>query len=162
LPLVDLHATAGEWAKQQPLTGYGLIDDHLIGDEATFQALRLASQIAAEAEGRVPREEMLPPVPETLAEAHVAEVSAAAREITQALSVAAAYFEDTLQMAPGVVLAAGSIGADALGALLRDAGFDEAEMRVREMVEPAMLTGGAVTSRIPRGWMASVRGALRG
>jgi type IV pilus assembly protein PilM len=162
LPLVDLHATAGEWAQQQPLTGYGLIDDHLIGDEATFQALRLASQIAAEAEGRVPREEMLPPVPETLAEAHVAEVSAAAREITQALSVAAAYFEDTLQMAPGVVLAAGSIGADALGALLRDAGFDEAEMRVREMVEPAMLTGGAVTSRIPRGWMASVRGALRG
>jgi type IV pilus assembly protein PilM len=162
LPLVDLHATAGEWAKQQPLTGYGLIDDHLIGDEATFQALRLASQIAAEAEGRVPREEMLPPVPETLAEAHVAEVSAATREITQALSVAAAYFEDTLQMAPGVVLAAGSIGADALGALLRDAGFDEAEMRVREMVEPAMLTGGAVTSRIPRGWMASVRGALRG
>jgi type IV pilus assembly protein PilM len=162
LPLVDLHATAGEWAKQQPLTGYGLIDDHLIGDEATFQALRLASQIAAEAEGRVPREEMLPPVPETLAEAHVAEVSAAAREITQALSVAAAYFEDTLQMAPGVVLAAGSIGADALGALLRDAGFDEAEMRVREMVEPSMLTGGAVTSRIPRGWMAGVRGALRG
>jgi type IV pilus assembly protein PilM len=162
LPLVDLHATAGEWAQQQPLTGYGLIDDHLIGDEATFQALRLASQIAAEAEGRVPREEMLPPVPETLAEAHVAEVSAATREITQALSVAAAYFEDTLQMAPGVVLAAGSIGADALGALLRDAGFDEAEMRVREMVEPAMLTGGAVTSRIPRGWMASVRGALRG
>jgi type IV pilus assembly protein PilM len=82
--------------------------------------------------------------------------------MTQALSVAAAYFEDTLQMAPGVVLAAGSIGADALGALLRDAGFGEAEMRVREMVEPSMLTGGAVTSRVPRGWMAGVRGALRG
>jgi len=162
LPLVDFHATAGEWAQQQPLNGYGLIDDHLIGDEAAFQAMRLAAQIAAEAEGRVPREEMLPPVPTTLAEFEVAQVSAAAREITQALSVAAAYFEDTLQMMPGVVLAAGSIGADALGALLRDAGFDEAEMRIREMVEPAMLTGGAVSSRVPRGWMAGVRGALRG
>jgi type IV pilus assembly protein PilM len=162
LPLVDFETTAGEWAQQQPLNGYGVLDDHHISEEAAFQAQRLADQIAAEAEGRVPREEMLPPIPTTLAEAEFAQVSAAAREMTQALSVAAAYFEDTLQMAPGVVLAAGSIGADALGALLRDAGFDEAEMRVREMVEPAMLTGGAVTTRVPRGWMAGVRGALRG
>jgi type IV pilus assembly protein PilM len=162
LPLVDLETTAGEWAQQQPLNGYGLIDDHLVSEQAVFEAQRLAAQIEAEALGRVPREEMLPPLPATFAEAHVAEVSAAAREMTQALSVAAAYFEDTLQMAPGVVLAAGSIGADALGALLRDAGFGEAEMRVREMVEPSMLTGGAVTSRVPRGWMAGVRGALRG
>jgi type IV pilus assembly protein PilM len=163
LPLVDFETTAGEWAQQQPLNGYGVLDDHhLVSDEAAFQAQRLAEQIAAEIEGRVPREEMLPPIPTTLAEAEFVQVSAAAREMTQALSVAAAYFEDTLQMAPGVVLAAGSIGADALGALLRDAGFDEAEMRVREMVEPAMLTGGAVTTRVPRGWMAGVRGALRG
>ncbi len=163
LPLVDSETTAGEWAQQQPLNGYGVLDDHhLVSDEAAFQAQRLAEQIAAEIEGRLPREEMLPPIPTTLAEAEYVQVSAAAREITQALSVAAAYFEDTLQMAPGVVLAAGSIGADTLGALLRDAGFDEAEMRVREMVEPAMLTGGAVTSRVPRGWMAGVRGALRG
>jgi type IV pilus assembly protein PilM len=162
LPLVDFETTAGEWAQQKPLNGYGVLDDHHISEEAAFQAQRLADQIAAEVEGRVPREEMLPPVPTTLAEVEIAQVSAAAREMTQALSVAAAYFEDTLQMMPGVVLAAGSIGAEALGALLRDAGFDEAEMRVREMVEPAMLTGGAVTSRVPRGWMAGVRGALRG
>lgn len=162
LPLVDFETTAGEWAQQQPLNGYGVLDDHHISEEAAFQAQRLADEIAAELEGRVPREEMLPPVAMSVAEAEFAQVSAAAREITQALSVAAAYFEDTLQMSPGVVLAAGSIGADALGALLRDAGFDEAEMRVREMVEPAMLTGGAVTSRVPRGWMAGVRGALRG
>ena len=162
LPLVDFETTAGEWAQQQPLNGYGVLDDHHISDEAAFQAQRLADQIAAEIEGRLPREQMLPPIPTNVAEAEFAQVSAAAREITQALSVAAAYFEDTLQMAPGVVLAAGSIGADTLGALLRDAGFDEAEMRVREMVEPSMLTGGAVTSRVPRGWMAGVRGALRG
>jgi type IV pilus assembly protein PilM len=162
LPLVDFEDTAGEWAQQEPLSGYGVLDDHHIEAEADFQAQRLAEQIEAEFDGRVPREEMLPAIPTTLAEVEVAQVTAAAREITQALSVAAAYFEDTLQMVPGVVLAAGSIGAEALGALLRDAGFDEAEMRVREMVEPAMLTGGAVSSRVPRGWMAGVRGALRG
>jgi type IV pilus assembly protein PilM len=162
LPLVDFEATAGEWARQQPLNGYGLIDDHLVSDEAAFQTQRLADQITAEMEGRVPREEMLPPLPASFAEAEFVEVSAAAREMTQALSVAAAYFEDTLQMTPGVVLAAGSIGADALGTLLRNAGFNETEMRIREIVEPAMLAGGAVTSRVPRGWMAGVRGALRG
>ena len=162
LPLVDFETTAGEWAQQQPLSGYGVLDDQHIREEAAFQAQRLAEQITAELEGRLPREEMLPPIPTTLAEAEYAQVSSAAREMTQALSVAAAYFEDTLQMPPGVVLAAGSIGADALGSLLRDAGFAEAEMRVREMVEPAMLTGGAITSRVPRGWLAGVRGALRG
>lgn len=163
LPLVDFETTAGEWAQQQPLVGYGLLDDHhLISDEADFQAKRLADQISAELAGRLPREEMLPPIPTSLAEMEISQVSAAAREITQALSVAAAYFEDTLQMAPGVVLAAGSIGADALGLLLKQAGFDETNMRVREMVEPAMLAGSALTSRVPRGWIAGVRGALRG
>jgi type IV pilus assembly protein PilM len=75
--------------------------------------------------------------------------------------VAAAYFEDTLQMPPGVVLAAGTLGADLLGRLLHEAGFGDAEMRVREMIEPAMLAGGAVSTRVPHGWMAGVRGALR-
>ena len=88
-------------------------------------------------------------------------LAAAAREVTQAVSVAAAYFEDTLQSAPNLVLAAGSMGADVLSTLLREAGFAEGEMRVKEMVESAMLTGGAVSSRILIGWMAGVRGALR-
>ena len=88
-------------------------------------------------------------------------LSVVEREVTQAVSVAAAYFEDTLQMVPGVVLAAGTMGADALGMLLRDAGFGDGEMRVREMVEPGMLAGGAVSTRVPQGWMAGVRGALR-
>jgi type IV pilus assembly protein PilM len=88
-------------------------------------------------------------------------MSAAAREVTQAVSVAAAYFEDTLQSAPGIVLSAGTLGAQTLSALLRQAGLTEEEMRVREMVEPMMLTAGAVTTRVPHGWMAGVRGALR-
>jgi len=32
---------------------------------------------------------------------------------------------------------------------------------VREMVEAGMMEIGAVTARVPRGWLAGVRGALR-
>ena len=173
LPLVDVESSAGEWANQAPLTGYGVLDDEHITEEAAKRAQRLADEIAAEiatgftAEafaGRdeaVPREAMLPALPVTAGGWEARREAAAAREITQALSVAAAYFEDTLETMPGVVLAAGTIGADVLSELLRDAGFAEGDMRVRELVEPAMLTGAAVSSRVPRGWMAGVRGALR-
>ncbi len=162
LPLVDRESSAGEWARQEPLSGFGVIDDARIGAAAAMEAERLANQIAAEveaeaAESRVPREQMLP----LLGEVEAQRLTAAAREVTQAVSVAAAYFEDTLEMAPGVVLAAGTLGADALGMLLRDAGFSNDEMRVREMIEPAMLGAGALGTRVPHGWIAGVRGALR-
>ena len=148
---------------QAPVNGYGVLDDDHISAEAELAARRLAAEIEAEIEIEAPatRAEMLPELPVTEMGWEARRNLAAAREITQALSVAAAYFEDTLQTTPGLVLAAGTIGADSLGELLREAGFDEAEMRVREMVEPAMLTGGAVSTRVPRGWMAGVRGALR-
>jgi type IV pilus assembly protein PilM len=152
LPLVDVESSAGEWAMQQPLNGYGVLDDDHIN--AQLEGL--------DDEGRIPREDMLPPLPATASGWEARRLRAAGREITQALSVAAAYFEDTLQQPPGVVLSAGTIDAGVLGELLLAAGFDEAEMRVREMVEPGMLAGGAVSSRVPRGWMAGVRGALRG
>ena len=152
LPLVDAEATAGEWAEQAPLNGYGVVDDHHI-TAAELAAERLAEQIAAEV--------MADPVVEMEIAMEAQQLTAVEREVTQAVSVAAAYFEDTLQTVPGVVLAAGTLGADKLGALLRDAGFGDGEMRVREMVETAMLTGGAVSSRVPHGWMAGVRGALR-
>ena len=64
-------------------------------------------------------------------------------------------------MPPGVVLAAGTLGADALGKLLREAGFGSDEIRVREMFEAAMLGAGAMSTRAPHGWLAGVRGALR-
>jgi type IV pilus assembly protein PilM len=152
---------------QKPLNGYGVLDDHHLLAAEELAAELLAEQIAADFQAvapdePLPREAMLPPLPITETGWEARRLRAAAREITQALSVAAAYFEDTLQVPPGVVLAAGTVGAEMLGELLREAGFDEAEMRVRELVEPAMLVGGAVTSRVPRGWMASVRGALRG
>ena len=162
LPLVDVESSASEWASQKPINGYGVLDDDHISAEADLQARRLAEEIAAEAvaEAPVPREQMLPPLPSPV-QLEDQRLAAAAREVTQAVSVAAAYFEDTLQSAPGLVLAAGSMGADVLSTLLREAGFAEGEMRVKEMVESEMLTGGAVSSRVPIGWMAGVRGALR-
>jgi type IV pilus assembly protein PilM len=145
LPLVNEEETAGEWAMQEPVNGYGVIDDYRIAQAET---------------SRTPPG---PPAPVTHAPTatHEEMMSAAAREVTQAVSVAAAYFEDTLQSAPGIVLSAGTLGAQTLSALLRQAGLTEEEMRVREMVEPMMLTAGAVTTRVPHGWMAGVRGALR-
>lgn len=167
LSLVDEESSAGEWAMQAPARGYGVLDDRDIAAAAEMDAAeRLAREIEAEvlAEAArasetpaVPREGMLPPMLEPEVEA----MDMTGREVTQAVSVAAAYFEDTLQMAPGVVLAAGPMGAQELGSLLSAAGFGSDEMRVREMIDPAMLTAGAVSTRVPYGWMAGVRGALR-
>jgi type IV pilus assembly protein PilM len=152
LPLVDANHTAGEWASQEPVTGYGVVDDHHL-EAHNREAQRLADEIAAEV--------MSDPavVMEIAMEAQ--DLTAVEREVTQAVSVAAAYFEDTLAMPPGVVLSAGTMGAEALRKLLRDAGFGSEEIRVREMMEPAMLGAGAVSTRLPHGWMAGVRGALR-
>jgi type IV pilus assembly protein PilM len=83
----------------------------------------------------------------------------AAHEVTQAVSVAAAYFEDTLQIAPETVLSAGTLGAETLAAMMDEGGL--AGLRVREMVEAGMLEAGASTGTVPRCWLAGVRGALR-
>lgn len=147
LPLVDPEHSAGEWAAQAPLNGYGVVDDHHL------EAQRLAEEIAAEV--------MSDPAVRMEVEMEAQQLTAVEHEVTQAVSVAAAYFEDTLAMPPGVVLSAGTLGADSLAGLLRDAGFVSDEIRVREMIEPQMLGAGAVSTRVPYGWMAGVRGALR-
>jgi type IV pilus assembly protein PilM len=85
-------------------------------------------------------------------------LAATTSEIAQAVSVAAAYFEDTLQTTPRVVLAAGTLGADALAAVLEQAGVGP--VPVVEMVDATMLGPGAATGRVPLGWLAGVRGAL--
>jgi type IV pilus assembly protein PilM len=84
--------------------------------------------------------------------------SAAAREVTQAVSVAAAYFEDTLLASPEIALAAGTLGADTLERMLATSGLDG--LRVKELMETRMIAAGAVTASIARGWLAGVRGAL--
>ena len=87
-------------------------------------------------------------------------------EVGQAVSVATAYFEDTLETAPTVVLSAGPLGAEALTAVLGElnAGMGAMTVAVQEMVSRQMLGEGAASAGlyggIPLGWLAGVRGAL--
>ena len=93
-------------------------------------------------------------------------VTAPASEVAQAVSVAAAYFEDTLETTPAVVLAAGTLGAAALVRVLDEAsaGMGMGTVAVQEMVDRQMLGAGANTAGqaggVPLGWLAGVRGAL--
>ncbi|MEO6815210.1 MAG: hypothetical protein ABI177_00790 [Edaphobacter sp.] len=84
---------------------------------------------------------------------------ATASEITQTISVAAAYFEDTLQTAPESLLVAGTIGTHRVAEMLEANGLEG--LHVQEIVETAMLEAGAVSASVPRGWLAGVRGALK-
>jgi type IV pilus assembly protein PilM len=92
--------------------------------------------------------------------------TAPASEVAQAVSVAAAYFEDTLETPPAVVLAAGTLGAEMLVRLLDEAsaGMGMGTVAVQEMVDRQMLGAGATTAGhaggVPLGWLAGVRGAL--
>ena len=79
-------------------------------------------------------------------------------EVAQAVSVAAAYFEDTLGGSPEMLFAAGTTSAESLERMLRANGLDG--LRVREMMEPGMLAVSAATISVPRGWLAGVKGAL--
>jgi type IV pilus assembly protein PilM len=85
-----------------------------------------------------------------------------ADEVAQAVSVAAAYFEDTLQTPPSAIHAAGTLGAAALTALLKDAHVGP--LAVQEMLHSEMLGADASSvgtpGGVPLGWLAGVRGAL--
>jgi type IV pilus assembly protein PilM len=86
-----------------------------------------------------------------------------AHEIAQAVSVAVAYFEDTLSRPPSTILAAGALTADSLRHLLSGNGYNEAEaVHIRELIDSSALSASAVTGNIPRGSLAGVAGALRG
>jgi type IV pilus assembly protein PilM len=87
------------------------------------------------------------------------EAAIEAREIAQAVSVAAAYFEDTLAAPPEKVISAGPLGADGLAAVLGEYGFEG--LKTQELVAADALGPGAATTRVPRSWLAGVRGALR-
>jgi type IV pilus assembly protein PilM len=85
-------------------------------------------------------------------------------EVAQAVSVAAAYFEDTLETVPTVVLAAGTLGAEALIGVLDEADVGIGPVAVQEIMERRMLGAGATSAGMaggaPLGWLAGVRGAL--
>jgi type IV pilus assembly protein PilM len=95
-------------------------------------------------------------------EAHVlasAEAAMAGREIAQAVSVAAAYFEDTLASAPDRILSSGTLKAASLRLILEENGFGAIE--VKEIVDPDTLAAGVGGTHISRSWLAGVRGALK-
>jgi type IV pilus assembly protein PilM len=136
IPLVDRESSAQEWAQQEALGpgGWDRFDA-----EAAMQTSVVETAVARERETRV-------------------EV----REVAQAVSVAAAYFEDSLQRSPDQLLVAGTLGAESVAAMMEESGVEG--LRVREMVDASMIEMGAVTSsvaKMPRSWLAGVRGALR-
>ena len=101
-----------------------------------------------------------PAIPPQLQELSPDEIT---HEIAQAVSVAVAYFEDTLATPPSTILSAGALSADALRHVLSGNGYSEAEaVRVRELIDASAFSAGAVTGSIPRGSLAGVAGALRG
>jgi type IV pilus assembly protein PilM len=137
LPLVDRERTSEEWAQQEPLT---LAEQNaVVAVETELIAQEVAQEIAEE-----------------IADAENAS------EVAQAVSVAAAYFEDTLESPPSVIHAAGTLGAAALTALLKEAHVGP--LAVREMLHSEMLGAGAASAGtpggVPLGWLAGVRGAL--
>jgi len=155
LPLVDVEETAGEWAAQEALPEHGRnpYADTASGEQAAqdFDGITDISVPPAYSEGQTQYGVSdLQPVP-------------LVGEIAQAVSVAAAYFEDTLAVAPTQVLSAGPLGADRLGQILVSQGVAEADgLRVRELVETGSLLPEAVTASAPRAWLSGVVGALRG
>jgi type IV pilus assembly protein PilM len=172
LPLVDRESSMQEWAMQQPAPQFGRDPyglEESAADSAPY-ANELASVIAAEAEAEARAEKSALSQVGTNGAA-VAPVYGRGHgpndEVTQAVSVAAAYFEDTLQRSPATVLSAGSTGAEALGVMLAQAGFGVATdggpgaVRVAEIVGAEALVAQAASARVPRSWLAGVRGALR-
>jgi type IV pilus assembly protein PilM len=155
LPLVDRHETAEEWAAQQPLPEHGRNPyAERAADEAAVQGVDgitgLPTPSSYEGAGEAVGSSDLQAIP----------LSA---EIAQAVSVAAAYFEDTLAIAPTEVLSAGSLGAERLRRILKGSGVgDEDGLRVRELVETGALLPDAVSASAPREWLSGVTGALRG
>jgi type IV pilus assembly protein PilM len=141
--VVDRESTAGEWAQQEGRGQDGLGQDGLgPGGWDRFDAE--AAMQTSVVETAVMRERG---------------IRAEMREVAQAVSVAAAYFEDSLQRSPEQLLVAGTLGAESLAAVMEESGLEG--LRVHEMVDAGMMQAGAVTASVPRGWLAGVRGALR-
>jgi type IV pilus assembly protein PilM len=173
LPLIDVDSSQQEWAMQEPVDPFGR-DIAWDFSSADLVARSLEAQIEAEAIAAAAEEARHSIYGSSngsnngtggsVPEGYV-------REVTQAVSVAAAYFEDTLESSPEVVLSAGSVSAQTLGEMLAEAGFGDAiqesgrnssgRSMVRELVDAGALAAQAASATVPKGWLAGVRGALR-
>ena len=89
----------------------------------------------------------------------ISDADSGAMDVAQAISVAAAYFEDTLNRSPESLLVAGTLDADRLRRMLAANEFQT--LIVREMVGPEMVNGGLANLTVQPGWLAGVRGALK-
>ncbi len=76
-------------------------------------------------------------------------------ELQQAVSVAAAYYEDSLAAPPEAILTAGTLSSRALAELMTESG-----LRTREVLQAPDLLATA-TTQVPHGLLAGLRGALR-
>jgi type IV pilus assembly protein PilM len=155
LPLVDVEETAGEWAAQEALPEHG----------RNPYADRSADEQAAQDVDGITELAVPPTYSEGQLQIGISDLQPVplVGEIAQAVSVAAAYFEDTLAMAPTQVFSAGPLGAENLSQILISQGVAEADgLRVRELVEVSALLPDAVTAAAPRPWLSGVVGALRG
>jgi type IV pilus assembly protein PilM len=173
LPLIDVDASQQEWAMQEPVDPFGR-DIAWDFSSADLVARSLEAQIEAEAIAAAAADARHSIYGSTNGSSNGAGGGAPegyVREVTQAVSVAAAYFEDTLETSPEVVLSAGSVSAQTLGEMLAEAGFGEVAQdsarngsggsMVRELVDASVLAAQAVSATVPKGWLAGVRGALR-
>ena len=155
LPLVDLHDSAREWAAQEALPEHGrnpyadqAADEAAVQDVDNITGLHVPS-VYAEGDANVGASDL--------------QAVSLSAEIAQAVSVAAAYFEDTLAVAPTQVLSAGPLGAERLSRILIASGVGDADgLRVRELVESSALLPDAASAAAPRSWLSGVLGALRG
>ena len=89
-----------------------------------------------------------------------AEDEAITADVAQAVSVATAYFEDTLNAVPSEILSAGTLDAQTLQHILVEAGFGDVLMQVREIVPASLLHAEAASASVPRSLLAGVAGAL--
>jgi type IV pilus assembly protein PilM len=78
-------------------------------------------------------------------------------DIQQAVSVAIAYFEDSLRTPLESLFYVGSGGAVGFGATLSESEWGSPQIRIRDLVEPPLP---GVTSPVPIGLLAGVTGAL--
>ena len=159
LPLVDRESSAEEWARQQPLPEHGrreFVADEL--DRLDAIAEMQATMVRSELDGSDHRDALAIDADRVVAEVNRGAPISTSREIAQAVSVAAAYFEDTLGLPVTTILSAGSMGADRLRDVLLGTGFSG--IAVREIVASEMLDVAATTASVGRNWLAGVRGAL--
>jgi len=80
-----------------------------------------------------------------------------ASDIQQAVSVAIAYFEDSLRVPLESLFYVGPGGAVGFGATLSHSDWGSPNIRIRDLVEPP---GAGITSPVPVGILAGVTGAL--